>query len=83
MLDMGYPPLESLSSSSIEDLQDMNEKLKQEIRIQTGRIAGLQNKRNKTIEDNNNIAPQQDLNYAMINYRQNYLIIYLRKRKLN
>ena len=80
---MGYPPLESLSSSSIEDLQDMNEKLKQEIRIQTGRIAGLQNKRNKTIGDNNNIAAQQDLNYAMINYRQNYLIIYLRKRKLN
>lgn len=73
MRDMGYTPLESLSSSSIADLEEMNEKLKQEIKIQTGKIAGLQNKRNKTMEDNNNIAAQQDLNYAMIDYRQKLL----------
>lgn len=50
--DMGYPSIDEIQKiTSVDRIYDMREELKHDIRIQTGTLVGLQNKKNKTTED--------------------------------
>lgn len=72
--DMGYPPIDEIQKiTSVDRIYDMREELKHDIRIQTGTLVGLQNKKNKTTEDEINIAAHKDITDAMVNYRNKLL----------
>lgn len=72
--DMGYPSIDEIQKiTSVDRIYDMREELKHDIRIQTGTLVGLQNKKNKTTEDKINIAAQKDITDAMVNYRNKLL----------
>ena len=72
--DMGYPSIDEIQKiTSVDRIYDMREELKHDIRIQTGTLVGLQNKKNKTTEDKINTAAQKDITDAMVNYRNKLL----------
>lgn len=72
--DMGYPPIDEIQKiTSVDRIYDTREELKHDIRIQTGTLVGLQNKKNKTTEDEINIAAHKDITDAMVNYRNKLL----------
>lgn len=72
--DMGYPPIDEIEDMmQIEQVYNMKDELKNDIRIQTGKLVGLQNKKNKTTEDKNNITMQKELTDTMVKYRNKLL----------
>ena len=72
--DMGYPPIDEIEDiMQIGQVYNMKDELKNDIRIQTGKLVGLQNKKNKTTEDENNIAMQKELTDTMVKYRNKLL----------
>lgn len=47
--DMGYPPIDEIEDIiDIDQIYNMRDELENDIRIQTGKLVGLQNKKNKT-----------------------------------
>lgn len=72
--DMGYPPIDETEDiMQIEQVYNMKDELKNDIRIQTGKLVGLQNKKNKTTEDKINITMQKELTDTMVKYRNKLL----------